>query len=88
MTLLRTSILFTGLVLCVSCGKHQTVRAKITERKHLPGNRLQLKYTFEEGGKQLQDSLVTENKVLEGDSITVKRDPENPLKSMVYFGDK
>ncbi len=75
-------------MLCVSCGNHQTVRAKITERKLLPGNRLQLKYTFEQNGKELQDSLVTENKILEGDTITVKRDRENPHKSTVFFGNE
>ena len=85
MTLLRTALLITGLVVFIACGKPQTTRARITERKHLPGNRLQIKYVFEQDGKQLLDSLITENKVLEGDSITVKRIPENPERSKIEF---
>ena len=42
-------------------------------------------YVFEQDGKQLLDSLITENKVLEGDSITVKRIPENPERSKIEF---
>ena len=71
------------IVLLTSCGEGKKTKAKIFERKHLPENKLQIKYQYMSGGIAYADSMIIENKVLMNDSVTISIDPKDPSKSVV-----
>lgn len=65
-----------------ACNSREKIKARIFERKHLPENKLQIKYQYTAGGKQYLDSLTMENKVIDSDTITVLVQESNPSKSV------
>lgn len=75
-------ILFSFLLILISCNNQNIVDAKIFERKEQEGNRLLIKYQYTIDGSQYIDSAIIENVVLEGDSIPVKFKVDNPQKAI------
>lgn len=71
-----------SLILIISCGKRQEVRAKIYERKELANNRLLIRYHYLVNSTSYTDSATVANKVLPNDSINIFIDPENPAKGL------
>lgn len=78
---LFTAVL-SSLLLVISCGKRQEVRAKIYERKELANNRLLIRYRYLVDSTSYTDSATVVNKVLPNDSINVFIDPKNPAKGL------
>ena len=70
-----------SITLVVSCNNREKVKAKIFERKHLPQNKLQIKYQYTAEGKQYDDSVTIENKVLDSDTITVSISTKEPSEN-------
>jgi len=68
--------LFIGALLvatmCTGC-KDDSAKTKVTvtQRTHLPQNKLQLHYTFTANNKVIKDSVVTANRVINDDSLMV-----------------
>jgi len=56
----------------------QVSSAAIIERKMMTNGKLMLSYVFKAGGKTITDSLVTENKVIPGDTLKVTFPVTNP----------
>jgi len=81
MKFLSSSLFLITLLIIASCNQRHKTHAKIFERKHLPGNKLQIKYQYKADGKLYTDSASIENHVLQGDTITIKLDPKNPAES-------
>ncbi len=67
------------------CKQQQRSPARIFERKHVDSNRLMIKYEFWTNGTNYSDSVIIENHVLPGDSITVVFDKNHPQKSSPEF---
>ncbi len=76
----------TGLLLIFACGKKQSVKAVIFERKELPQRRLLIRYRYSVAGKVYADSSTTSNKILPLDSITVFINSQNPSRALPDFG--
>lgn len=75
----------TGFLLLVSvssCKQQQKTDARIFERKHLPPNKLQLKYEYKAGTKQYTDSLIIDNQVLKSDTIKVVINSKKPEENV------
>jgi hypothetical protein len=70
------------LATIAGCNSHEKIKARIFERKHLPDNKLQIKYQYAAGGKQYLDSITMENKVIDSDTITVVVQENNPSESV------
>ncbi len=64
-----------------ACHDTEKVNAKIFERKHLPDNQLQLKYTFEFKDNIYIDSFTIANKVYNYEFLEVNIDTNSPEKS-------
>lgn len=71
------------LILFAGCNKRQTTKAKIFERREAGENKLAIKYSFLANGKQIVDSTIIDNKSLNGDSVTIKFNPQNPTESTI-----
>ena len=66
-------------LLLVACTQKQgSVYAKITERKHLVGDKLMISYSFINQGKLYNGSTTINNIVIPKDSVLVNFSPENP----------
>ena len=65
-----------------ACGQHELLKAKIFERKELPGNRLMIRYQYTVGEKTYKDSATVPNLVIKSDSIRIIIDPSKPFKSI------
>ncbi len=82
--LIITAIILSAGIIS-GCAKQQKTRAKIIERKHLQGNKLQLKYQFTAQTTQYTDSIIVDNDVIESDSLTIELDTKNPGNSKPMF---
>lgn len=63
---LLTAVVFAG---CTE--SDAKAKATVIQRKHLPDNKLQLHYSFKADDKEITDSVVTTNKVINDDSLMV-----------------
>ena len=73
---------FLILVSITSCKQQQKAEARIFERKHLPQNKLQIKYEYKAGDKQYTDSVTIDNQVLKSDTITVVINSKKPSENV------
>lgn len=78
-------ILTAGALFSCKTESNKTIKAKITERKDLPDNKLMLHYSFTVNDTLLKDSIVTENKVINNDSLTVEYNKDDASKSKVVL---
>lgn len=65
-----------------SCSSNQVAEARIFERKEQPGNKLLIKYQYLVDGRQYSDSATINNRVLDGDTITVKYSSSDPARAI------
>ncbi len=79
--------LFILIVACaIGCtAKRAETFARITERKHVDGQRLCLNYIFVAQGKLYRDSSIIENKVVPSDSVRVSFPADNPSDSKLQI---
>jgi hypothetical protein len=68
------------------CKREQRVKAKIFERKELPGNKLMIKYIYQIDNSSFRDSATIKNIVINEDSIEVKINSSKPAKTIPVIG--
>lgn len=74
-----------SLLLMGCTNKQGSVYAKITERKHLVGNRLMISYSFNNQGKLYNGSTVINNIVIPKDSVLVSFSTGNPANNKLQM---
>jgi hypothetical protein len=76
-------LLLAGLAACSA--DHYEAKAKILERKMLPGDELLIRYSFQAGDRTILDSVRTKNKVIPHDSLRVVYSASDPGKNTLKF---
>ncbi len=75
-----------SLIVFISCGKQQKVKARIFERKQVDKNRIMIYYEYSLNNKTYRDSEIIRNFVINKDSIDLIIDPSSPGKGVPDFG--
>ncbi len=73
----RIVILITVFIL-TACSQRQQMKAKIVERKEMPGNRLKIEYRYTINNKSYVNSTIINNVIINSDSINITVDPSHP----------
>jgi len=78
-----TILLFLFIASCSP--EHYETKATIIERRILEDSSLLIKYSFLAGNKTITDSVVTKNKVIPHDSLTVRYEASEPGNNTLKF---